>query len=433
MVIPVATADRAVWLRVGILIDGSGASPLRCAHVVYSNKEILHAGEAQPPADLWKHGRATGEPDADLPEFTLLPGLTDAHTHIFLEGGELDSAKRTLWLKTPSDELFARARLRLEKILPFGVTSMRDCGDKHGVGLALSRLCSSSNRPLMPYIDSPGAAINHKGRYGGFMAEPLEDFASAADCVAARVKAGADRIKIIPTEIVSFKHGAVTEPPQMTTEEIGAIVRAAKAHNRQTMAHASGDEGIERAINARVDFVEKGGVDSIEHGFFMRDDQLAKLRDRNIAWVPTFVPIQKQVGHAERLGWDGEIVANLRRILDGHAESLVKAHAMGVQIIAGSDAGSPGVAHGRGLLEELVCMERAGLSSAAVIHAAAGAGAKRLAFKEKIGEIKVGSLSRFILTRHSPLETVANLQKEKIVIFDGEVIESGETPDVSGL
>jgi imidazolonepropionase-like amidohydrolase len=277
----------------------------------------------------------------------------------------------------------------------------------------------------MPYIDSPGAAIHHQGRYGSFMGEPLESFPTAADCVAARVNAGADRIKIIPTGIINFKQGAVTTAPQMTTEEITAIVAAAKGHNRQTIAHSSGDDGIDRAI--------EGGVDSIEHGFFLRDDQLAKMRDRQIAWVPTFSPVQKQVDHADRFGWDAHVVRNLRKVLDRHAATLVKAHAMGVQIIAGSDAGSCGVAHGLGFLEELELMEQAGLAPAAIVHSATGASARRLAFKEKFGEIRPGYLSRFILTRHSPLETVANLRKQKIVVFDRQVFATGESPDVRGL
>jgi len=289
--IPAAIAGRRVWLRVGSLIDGSGcagwgAAELRDAHVVYSRDGILYAGSDAPPADLVKNGHTATKPDAELPGYTLLPGLIDAHTHMFLEGGELDLDKRAAFLKQSPEELLKLAKVRLEKIVRMGVTAMRDCGDKEGVGLALSRLCSSPDRPLMPYIDSPGAAIHHRGRYGSFMSEPIEDFPTAAECVAARVKAGADRIKIIPTGIINFKQGAVTAAPQMTSEEIGAIVVAARSHNRQTIAHASGDDGIERAI--------EGGVDSIEHGFFLRDEQLAKMRDRQVAWVPTFSPVKNR-------------------------------------------------------------------------------------------------------------------------------------------
>ena len=212
------------------------------------------------------------------------------------------------------------------------------------------------------------------------MAEPFEDCLTPLQCVEARVNAGAYRIKLIPTGIINFKKGAVTAEPQMTAERIREFVAAARSFGRQTLAHASGDTGIERAI--------EGGVDTIEHGYFVRDDQLGKMRDRQIAWVPTFAPVQKQVDHADRVGWDAAVVANLNRILDRHAESMVKAHAMGVKVIAGSDAGSYGVAHGLGLLQELELMQGAGLPSLAVIHAAAGASSDRLAFREKFGSIK---------------------------------------------
>ena len=157
------------------------------------------------------------------------------------------------------------------------------------------------------------------------------------------------------------------------------------------------------------------------------------MRDRGLAWVPTFAPVQKQIDHAERMGWDAEVVSHLRRILEAHAASLVKAHAMGVTVIAGSDAGSVGVAHGIDFFYELELMERAGLSPLAVLNAATGAGAQRLAFKENFGQIRPGCSSRFLLTRHAPLETVSNLRKAKLVVFDGAVIASGANVDPIGL
>ena len=418
-----AAGERRIWLRVGTLLDGVSTTPLRNANVVYDRKSVLFAGEDLPPADLLNPGQR--QPDHDLPQYTLLPGLTDAHTHFFLEGGELDPDKRSAFLKQTPAQLLDHARRRLEKLVRLGIIAARDAGDKDGVGLALSKLSSSAERPLMPYVDSPGAAIHHRGRYGSFMAEPFEDCLTPRQCVEARVKAGADRIKLIPTGIINFKKGAVTAAPQMSAERVGEFVAAAKAFDKQTLAHASGDAGIDRVID--------GGVDSIEHGFFVRDDQLAKMRDKEIAWVPTFAPVQCQVDYAKWMGWDAEIVGNLKKILDQHAKSLVKAHVMGVQVIAGADAGSYGVAHGLGLLYELELMQRAGLSPLAVINSATGAGSKRLAFKEKFGQVKPGFLSRFILTRHSPLEDVANLRKERMVVFDGTVFATGEDVDASGL
>jgi len=430
--LPTATPDHPVWLHVGTLLDGTSIGPALDAHVVYDAagfRFVGHNGET-PPRELLRAGQTA--PDMTAPDATLLPGLIEAHAHLFLEGGELDLEKRAAYLKKDSAGLLAAAIPRLEKLMRLGVIAVRDAGDKDGVGLALSKRyralssqLSTLNSELMPYVESPGAAIHHKGRYGSFMGGALEDFASPAACVAARIAAGADRIKLIPTGIINFKLGAVTTEPQMTVEELRALVAAANAAGRQTFAHASGDAGIERVIES--------GVDSVEHGFFIRDDQLARMRDRRIAWVPTFAPVQLQVDEAARYGWDATIVGNLQRILDQHAASLAKAHTMGVLIIAGSDAGSVGVAHGTGFYYELELMERAGLPPLAVINAATGVGADRLGFRENFGRIAPGALSRFIVTRHSPLETVANLRRSKTVVFDGRVLVSTDEPDAAGL
>ncbi|MEO7298391.1 MAG: amidohydrolase family protein [Verrucomicrobiota bacterium] len=469
MIIPGATNNHRIWLRVGTLLDGVSTQPLCDAHVVYDAKQILFVGDGKnsPSPELLNPNQR--EPDLHLPEFTLLPGLIEAHAHLFLEGGELNLDKRAAYIKQTPAELLEAAKKRMEKIVRLGVIAVRDAGDKDGVGLAISRLYSNTRqsqdflplparhewgegrgeglpqnasspqpsppsdgregekitRQLMPYLDSPGAAIHHKGRYGSFMGEPIENYPSPHACVEGRVNAGADRIKLIPTGIINFKQGAVTTEPQMSTQEISELVAAAKSFGKQTFAHASGDKGIENVI--------EGGADSVEHGFFIREDQLARMRDKQIAWVPTFAPVQEQVDHADIMGWDATIVSNLQRILDQHAASLVKAHEMGVQIIAGSDAGSVGVAHATGFLRELELMERAGLPTLAVINSATGNSANRLGYKENFGRIKPGDLSRFILTRHSPLEGVANLRKPKHVIFDGIDYESGDNPEVSGL
>lgn len=428
--IPPAAAGRRVWLRVGTLLDGTSAAPLREADVVYDARSILHVGRDRqpPPAGLLASGQQ--DPDLDAPEATLLPGLIEAHAHLFLEGGELDPDRRAAYLRQEPARLLELARERWARLAGFGIAGIRDAGDKDGVGLALSRECASvgssagAGRPR-PYLESPGAAIHHRGRYGGFMGEALEDWPNPAACVEARVRAGADRIKLIPTGIINFKAGAVTSQPQMTTAEVAALVAAAKSFGRQTFAHASGDKGIDRAID--------GGVDSVEHGFFLRDDQLSKLRDGQIAWVPTFAPVQRQIDHAERMGWDGGVIANLRRVLDQHAATLVRAHERGVLIVAGSDAGSYGVAHGTGFLYELELMARAGLPAVAVINAATGTSSGRLRYRERIGRIAPGYRSRFILTRHSPLVKIANLRQARTVVFDDQVLPGGEAGDEAGL
>ena len=418
-----ASPDRPVWLQVGALFDGSGAAPLRDAHFVYDSGRIRHAGAGTPPPGIVGPGRTA--PDRVLPGHTLLPGLIEGHAHLFLEGGEENPDRRAVYLKQPDEELLARAEARMPRILSLGIIAMRDAGDKNGVGLALQRRYRAAPRGATPYLDSPGPALHHQGRYGSFMGRAIEENGSLEAAVADRVAAGAHRIKLIATGIINFEKGAVTAKPQMPAEELARAVAAARALGRQTFAHCSGNDGVANCLEA--------AVDSIEHGFFVDDAQLARMRDADIAWVPTFAPVQFQVDRAAQLGWSDAIVANLQRILDRHAASLTFAARLGVRIVAGSDAGSHGVAHGHGFLHELELMERAGLGALQVLRAATGAGAERLGFAEDFGVLRAGAKPRFLLTAAPVLESVRHLRAPLTVVFDGAVHEEGDDAGRPGL
>lgn len=422
-----ALHSRPVWLRVGQLINGESNAPLRNADVVFDANQIRFvSGEnGRPsPAPL---GAGQDTPDAELPGVTLLPMLIEAHAHMFLDGAPIELDSRERYLEHPREWMLERARARWEKILWCGVGAVRDAGDKHGVGLALAGDSKTQHgiRRTTPYLDSPGAAIYHRGRYGSFMGEPIEDCGTAKACVAQRVAAGADRIKLLVSGIINFAAGRVTTPPQMPVEEVAAIVAAASGCGRQTLAHASGTPGIENAI--------AGGVTTVEHGFFITPDQLARMRDRRIGWVPTFAPVALQLDRAEELGHNAAVRDHLAKILARHGEMLCHATQIGVPIIAGSDAGSCGVPHGLGLLDELVHMERAGMTPLAVLRSATGTSANLLDFAEPVGTIAAGRRARFILTEHDPLATVANLRKEKLVLFDGRAIACLADVDADGL
>ncbi|HEX8522517.1 MAG TPA: amidohydrolase family protein [Tepidisphaeraceae bacterium] len=408
--------QRSVRLRVGTLLDGASQAPMRDADLVFTAQEIV---------SVTPHDGA--EPDLWLKEATVLPCLIEAHAHLFLDGAPVNFQQREQYLKETPEYMLSRARARWPKILECGIGAVRDAGDKHNVGLSLaaeSKQFASVLRPT-PYIDSPGAAIHHKGRYGSFMGQPVEDHASPAACVASRVQQGADRIKLLVSGIINFKVGQVTTPPQMSVDEVREFVAAAHEHHRQTFAHASGTEGVEHSI--------EGGVNTVEHGFFITPEQLAKMRDRNIAWVPTFAPVQVQIDRAAELGWSDEIVSHLKRIIESHQNMLRLAHEMGVRLVAGSDAGSCGVAHGVGFLWELEQMQRAGVPAWAVINSATGTSAATLHFPEKIGRLAPHHRARFIITEHNPLQAVANLQRQKTILFDGRAVHAPDTVDTDGL
>lgn len=410
-----------VWLTVGTLFDGERVQ--RESHLVFDRSEILHVGDAWPAAMQAKLGRA--EPDLRLPQHVLLPGLIDAHTHLFLEGGEEDPGRRAAYLKNTDEALLRSAEERLPRMRRAGVLAVRDAGDRNGVGLALQARYRSQRRGAMPYLDSPGAAIHHQGRYGTFMGRPVEEHGEVETCIAARVREGAHRIKILATGIINFEKGAVVAKPQFSVEELTRAVAAARAHGRQTMIHCSGHDGVALCVAARVD--------TIEHGFFVDSEQLRLLRDLDIAWVPTFAPVQFQVDAAATLGWSDAIKANLQRILDAHAARLAEAGRLGVRIVAGSDAGSHGVPHAHGFFRELELMQAAGLSAVEVLRSATGASAARLGLAEDVGRLRVGAKARFLLTPAPVLDHVRHLRAPMTVVFDGEIETGGDDPAVPGM
>ena len=410
------SADKPIWVRVGRLFDGVSTPVRPSAHLVYDAMKIRYVGpsDAPPAAELIRPGQS--QPDAQLPDFTAMPMLIEAHAHLFLEGTPVDFEVRKQYLQLDSTTLLEKARKRWPAILATGVGAVRDAGDKDSVGLQLAAECAETRGQIATtgYIDSPGAAIHHKGRYASFMARPVEEYDGPAECVAGRVSEGADRIKLIATGIINFMKGSVTAPPQMSAEEVRAFVEAARAHGRQSFAHASGTDGVENVI--------EGGVTTVEHGFFVTRDQLAKMRDQNIGWVPTFAPVQLQIDRADEIGWDSNVVEKLRPIINGHSEMLRAASEMGVTIIAGSDAGSCGVPHGKGLLRELELMELAGMPPLEVLRSATGASAGLLDFKEPIGRLVPDCRSRILFTQHDPTASVKSLYREKTILFDGHVL-----------
>jgi len=203
------------------------------------------------------------------------------------------------------------------------------------------------------------------------------------------------------------------------------LVTASQQRGKQTFAHASGTEGIQNVID--------GNVTTVEHGYFVTREQLAKMRDKRIGWVPTIAPVQIQIDRAEELGWNGQVVDHLRKIVADHLRMLSTAHDLGTIVMAGSDAGSCGVPHGLGLLRELELMQLAGVPASSVLAGATGLPSRLLSFQEPIGRLAEGYRARMVFTRHQPLRRVAELQRDKIVVFDGKALACNAPTDIEGL
>lgn len=290
----------------------------------------------------------------------VMPGLVEAHCHLFLDGAELDVRKRKEYLRAPFDTMLATGRRSVAQNLAAGITLIRDAGDLHGVNRRL-KFESTVTSGLSPALRSPGCALRKAGRYGSFMAVEVTDARSIVRTVR-ELATTANDLKILLTGIIDFENGCMKGGLQFSREETELIVSTAHDLGLRTYAHCSGTEGLRVAVAA--------GIDSIEHGFFMTRDILCAMRDRNIAWVPTFSPVQFQHDRPELSGWNAATVAGLQRILDDHCEHIALADELGVSVVAGSDAGSYGVPHGKGLIDELIFQHRAGMSVEHVLASA---------------------------------------------------------------
>jgi imidazolonepropionase-like amidohydrolase len=341
----------------------------------------------------------------DLPEVRgeilttafLMPGLVDGHVHMFLNGGDLDFASRKAHLATDFDTMMAVARDNVTRTTRAGVTLARDAGDRFGVNTATrAELMGEPDRHLT--LRSAGTGLKSPKRYGGFLARDLTDF-TQVDAMVGEHARHSDDLKIVLTGIIDFEQGAVKGAPQFELAQLRALVRAARAHGLKTLAHCSGQAGLKLAVAA--------GIGSVEHGFFMSRDILTRMADQQIAWVATFAPVFFQWSQPEHAGWDHNTVGNLRRILDNHHEHVALAAELGVPLVAGSDAGSFGVAHGGGLIGELQHMLASGLSLQQVLRAATSV--PRQLWSMKSANIRVGNEIDAVGLKSSPVHDIASL------------------------
>lgn len=355
-------------------------------------------------------GSASVPDDGVIDAGFAMPGLVEAHAHLFLDGDELDAGRRAAHLERMPAELVAMGVSNLDRLLQAGITLVRDAGDRHGVNLAVR---AESGRRLAhgiaaPRVRAAGPAIRKRGRYGSFMAVDMRDIGDAAKTVA-DLPVGVDDCKLLATGVIDFAAGAVKGAPQFTDEELALLVEAATARGLPVLAHCSGEEGLRRVVNA--------GVGSVEHGFFMPADLLPELARRGTCWVGTWAPVAFMRDHPDIAGLDAAAVAGLTRILDHHLAMTALAHRLGVRLVAGSDAGSWGVPFGAGLHRELAFLAAAGLPLAAILHAATLA--PRRAWGLPSGRIAVGAPADLVFYGPDTAISLAALTQPDLVMVAG--------------
>jgi imidazolonepropionase-like amidohydrolase len=362
------------------LIDGSGGPAMKDVML------DIRAGLIQDVRPAWGH-TSRAEAVIDLTDATLLPGLIDSHVHLCLPETAI-SVHQDLSAKEDNTEKAACIARHLSRYLSHGIVAVRDGGDRSEMVLWFKNAPPSGEEPKVA-IYTPGSAFFKKGRYGGFIGKEIaagERLSDAVKALARRV----DHIKILNSGINSLTQFGQETPPQFTRAQLRQAVLMAGRFDLGVMVHANGRHPVGDAIEA--------GCRSIEHGYFMGKENLLKMRDQGIIWVPTAIPMKAYANMLAPESVESDIA---RRTLDHQLQQMTLARELGVVVAAGSDAGSPGVEHGAGLVEELKLLRLAGYSVEEAIRCASFNGAALIPSRLS-GRIEAGERATLLVVPGSP-------------------------------
>lgn len=386
-------------IQVRRLYDGHSHHPMEHTTMVIEEGKIqaIFQGDAS-HLDL---------PTYTFADHTIIPGLIDAHVH--LNGSRSYGYEN---ITVPKALQAIRATKDARSLLQAGYTSVRDVGSV--VALSL-KVAIDAEEALGPNIYAAGRIISQTGGHADSHSLPLSFLRSAEtssrladgpeECrlaVREMIREGADLIKICTTGGV----GSEKDHPHdvhYTMEEIRAITEEAHRAGRRVASHAQGTDGVKRAI--------LGGVDTIEHGYFLDDEAIELMLQHQVMFVPTLA-LARVYAAAMKNPYDMPTwrLKKQEEALEHMVESFRKAYQKGVPIAAGADfLGSKLREHGRNS-EELLAMTQWGMTPAEALHASTLQSARVIGIENETGSLEVGKRADFVVIKGNPLNDISLIQ-----------------------
>ena len=400
--------EHSTVLHAAHLLDIQNGQLLSPGEVLVQAQHIAAAGKTVP--------HPTGAEIIDLGGRTLLPGLIDAHVHLFLHPGAEDL--QTIQESVPQRTIMATLAARDD--LMAGFTAERDMGTE-GAGSADTAVRDAMNRGEFPgpRLRISGNAINILGGHEdaiGYNPEqhvlPNATYADSRDqlivVMREQFKQGADFIKIYQTGTDRVENGQLLTPYQYTREELAAAVSEAARLGKRVAVHGTGEPGALYAAQA--------GVASIDHAFQLSDETMRLMREKHIFAVPTFTISEYFATHAG----NPEAAKREQEILDLHAREFRKQLAAGVPMAVGSDVGP--FPHGT-QAREFELMVKYGMTPLNALEADLINGAKLLDWEGQLGQLKSGYLADIIAVAGNPLEDISALRRVDFVMKAGIVFK----------
>ncbi|HKF03547.1 MAG TPA: amidohydrolase family protein [Candidatus Sulfotelmatobacter sp.] len=399
-------AAHPIVLHAARLLDVKAGKLVKPGEVLIQGDRIVEVGSSV------KH--PSGAEVIDLGDRTLMPGLIDAHIHLFLHPGAEDL--QTVQESVPQRTIMATLAARDD--LMAGFTAERDMGTE-GAGSADTAVRDAINKGEIPgpRLRISGNAINILGGHEDAInynpaqhVLPNADYANNADELVAvlrqQFKEGADFIKIYETGADSIQNGKLATPYQYTEPQLEAAVKEAARLGKHVAVHATGEPGTLYAAQA--------GVVSVDHADQLSDETMRLMKEKQIFAVPTFTIFEYFAEHAAT----PQQGAFLHQMLDLKAQEFKKQVAAGVPMAAGSDVGP--FPHGT-QAREFLLMVKYGMSPEAVLKADLLNGAKLLSWEKEIGSLEPGYFADVIAVPGDPLQDVSTLENVGFVMKGGVV------------
>jgi len=388
-------------LRNAHLIDGTGAVHDRL-DIAIAGEQISALGRSLPPQEeVW-----------DLQGAAVIPGLINAHVHLFLDAGPDP-------LSTARDEpayLILQAARRAEAMLRAGITTARDMGGIDHADLALKRAIREGLTPG-PRLLVSGQLIAMTGGHGWSLGVEADGADALRRAARVQIKAGVDVVKLMATGGV-MTPGVEPGAAALTEEEMRAAVEEAHKASRLTAAHAQGTLGIGNALRA--------GIDTIEHGIYLTEALCQEMARRQVFLVPTLAATHLILVKGEESGIPAYVVEKVRRVTEAHRNSARMAHELGVPIAMGNDAGTP-FNHHDDVVTELGLLLEVGFSPMEALVAATREGARLLRLDHEIGTVEVGKQADLVVLAGNPLQDIAAVGQVRAVIQAGRKVVDRST------
>jgi len=392
--------SETVIFNAGWLIDGTGGPVRKNIRLRIEHGKIRSISDSE-------SGDSRIDRVIDFGSGTILPCLIDSHVHLCMSGTD-DPVAREKQLSAGFDDIKDLISEHIKRHLSYGVLAVRDGGDRYAHALRYRNEHININK-IPIGIRVAGRAWHRAGRYGGLIGRPPQENHSLAEAIQTDPEEK-DHIKIVNSGLNSLKEFGKETLPQFGVEELSNAVMVAGKCGRRVMVHANGIKPVEVALAA--------GCDSIEHGFFMGVENLKKMAEKGIVWVPTACTMKAYAEHMKQ----GSIEHDVSRMnLDHQLEQISKARELGVTVALGTDAGSIGVHHGSAVIEELKLLITAGYSLPEAIRCASSNGARLLGI-EDFGVISKGMAATFLVVKGDPSKLPDSLGSLDFIYCKGNIV-----------